>query len=250
MPFRSVFGRYFMNGTMNSKDLKQLNKLIETYCTPEWRKLAWANTTVIELKVGDFVFKEGEKARNIYMVKHGRVKVYSNVSPDTESIVRFATDGQIIGHRGFGEDFTFSVSAVALSESTVWVLPLEVFESLLKANNLFCYYFLLFFTEELRRSERAAKRKLTSPVKDRVAQAIRMNMENFGFDSEDETLLAFTLTRKDISSIASTTYESVVRSLAELQKDGIIKIEGKQLRITDKDALCAITECSGDFDSN
>lgn len=235
---------------MRSKDLKQLNKLIENYCTPEWRKLAWANTSTIEFKAGDMVFKEGDQADNIYMVKHGRVKVYSNHTPEIEVIARFATDGQVIGHRGFGEDFTFSVSAVALSDSAVFSMPMETFQSLLKANNLFCYYFMLFFTEELRRSERANKRKLNSTVKERVAQAIRMNMENFGFDADDDNLLAFTITRKDMASIASTTYESVIRSLADLQKDGIIKIEGKKLRIIDKKALCKVTQCSGDFDTD
>jgi len=234
---------------MNSKDLKQLDKLIENYCTPEWRKLAWANTCTVEFKAGETIFKEGGKAENIYMVKHGRVKVYSNYTPEIEMIARFATDGQIIGHRGFGEDFTFSVSAVALSETSVFVLPMEVFQSLLKANNLFCYYFMLFFTEELRRSERMSKNQLNMTVKQRVAQAIRMNTENFGFTPEDESLLAFTITRKDMASIASTTYESVIRSLADLQKDGVIQIEGKQLRITDKKALCEITHCSGDFSS-
>jgi CRP/FNR family transcriptional regulator len=232
---------------MTSKDLKQLNKLIENYCTPEWRKLAWANTLTIELKAGDMVFKEGDHAENIYMVKHGRVKVYSNHTPEIEVIARFATDGQVIGHRGFGEDFTFSVSAVALSDSTVYSTPMETFQSLLKANNLFCYYFMLFFTEELRRTERANKRKLNSTVKERVAQAIRMNMENFGFDEEDETLLAFTITRKDMASIASTTYESVIRSLAELQSDGLIGIEGKRLRIIDRKRLCEMTFCSEDI---
>lgn len=242
----SVFCNYKI---MNSKNLKQLNKLIETYCTPEWRKLAWANTTTVDYKVGEVIFKEGDKAENIYMVKHGRVKVYSNLTPETESIVRFATDGQIIGHRGFGEDFTFSVSALTLSESSVFVLPMEVFQSLLKANNLFCYYVMLFFTEELRRSERSHKFKQNATVKERVAQAIRMNLENFGFDKQDKNLLAFTLTRKDFASIASTTYESVIRSLADLQKDGIIKIEGKKLRIINQDELCALTHCSGDFES-
>ena len=232
---------------MDSKGLKQLDKLIENYCTPEWRKLAWANTTEVVFKTGEVIFKEGDKAENIYMVKSGRVKVYSNYTPEVEMIARFASDGQIIGHRGFGEDFTFSVSGVALSETSVFILPMGVFQSLLKANNLFCYYMMMFFTEELRRSERASKRKLNATVKQRVAQAIRMNMENFGFDPNDKTLLSFTITRKDMASIASTTYESVIRSLAEMQKESVIKIERKQLRILDKAALCKLTFCSSDF---
>lgn len=232
---------------MNSGELKQLDKLIENYCTPEWRKLAWANTTTLNFKTGDVIINEGEKAENIYMVKHGRVKVFSAYTENVEVIARFATDGQVIGHRGFGEDFTFSISAVALSDSAVYVLPMSVFQSLLKANNLFCYYFMMFFAEELRRSERMRKNQLNMTVKQRVAQAVRMNMENFGFDPADESLLAFTITRKDIASLASTTYESVIRSLAELQSDGILGIEGKKLRILDKDRLCAITFCSKDL---
>ncbi len=229
---------------MNSAELKQLDKLIENYCTPEWRQLALQHTTTIECKAGEVIFNEGEKADHIYMVKHGRVKVYSNYTASVEVIARFATDGQVIGHRGFGEDFTFSISAVALSPSSIYVLPMTVFQSLLKANNLFCYAFMMFFAEELRRSERMRKNQLNMTVKQRVAQAIRMNMESFGFSKTDDTLLDYTVTRKDLASLASTTYESVIRSLAELQSEGIVAIEGKKLRIVDKDRLCKMTFCS------
>ncbi len=244
-----VLDGYFVSTvrTMNSAQLKQLDRLIEDHCTPEWRELARLHTTTLLFKPGAVIFREGEKAANIYMVRHGRVKVYSNYTPDMEVIARFATDGQVIGHRGIGEDFTFSVSALALSETTVYVLPMQIFQSLLKANNLFCYYFMLFFSEELRRSERMHRNQLNMTVKQRVAQAVRMNMESFGFDNEDPTLLAFTITRKDMASLASTTYESVIRSLADLQSDGMIKIEGKRLRIIDKQGLCNMTHCSKDF---
>lgn len=232
---------------MNSAGLKQLNTLIENHCTPEWRDLARQHTSVLHYKKGELILKEGQKAENIFMVRHGRVKVYSNYTNEVEVIARFATDGQVIGHRGFGEDFTFSISAVALSDTTVYVLSLSIFQNMLKANNMFCYYFMMFFAEELRRSERMHKNQLNMTVKQRVAQAIRMNMESFGFDAEDGSLLDYTITRKDMASLASTTYESVIRSLAELQKDGIIGIEGKKLRITDKHTLCEMTHCSKDF---
>jgi len=64
---------------------------------------------------------------------------------------------------------------------------------------------------------------------------------------DDASLLSFTITRKDIASIANTTYESVIRSLSDLQSEGIVKIEGKKLRILDKKKLCDMTYCSKDF---
>lgn len=229
---------------MDSPHLKQLDELIDEYCTPEWRDLATQNTSHLKFKAGENIFKEGQKADYIYMVNHGRVKVYSNYTDDVEVILRFATDGQVIGHRGMGEDFTFSVTAVAMAPTSVKALPMSVFQSLLKANNEFCYFFLLFFTEELRRSERSRKNLLNMTVKQRVAKAVRMTGEAFGFDSDNPTLLAYTITRKDIASLANTTYESVIRSLGELQNDGLIKLEGKQIHILDRNALCDLTLCN------
>ena len=232
---------------MNSEKLKQLDSLIEEFCTPEWQELARSYTSTEVFKPGETIFEEGQKADKIYIVKHGRVKVYSNYTDDVEVIARFATDGQVIGHRGFGEDFTFSISAVALSDSSINSMPLSTFQNLLKSNNLFCYYFMMFFAEELRRSERMRKNQLNMTVKQRVAQAVRMNMESFGFSATDENLLDYTVTRKDLASMASTTYESVIRSLKELQDDSLIKIEGKKLRIINKEELCKITFCSKDL---
>lgn len=232
---------------MNSAELKQLDKLVEKYCTPEWRQKANNNTTILNYKSGETIIKEGQKAENILMVRHGRVKVYSNYTDKIEVIARFATDGQVIGHRGIGEDFTFSISAVALTETSVFILPMNIFLEMLQHNNTFCYYFMMFFAEELRRSERMQKNQLNMTVKQRVAQAVRMNMESFGFDQKDKMLLSYTVSRRDIASMASTTYESVIRSLKELEQDEIIRMEGKKLRVTDKETLCKMTLCSKDF---
>ncbi len=231
---------------MDSPLLKQLDELIDEYCTPEWRDLAIKNTKILKFKRGENIFKEGQSADYIYMVDDGRVKVHANYTDDVEVIYRFATNGQVIGHRGIGEDFTFPITAVALSPTTVKVLKMEIFLNLLKANNMFCFHFMLFFSEELRRSERSRKNLLNMTVKERVAKAVRMNLEAFGFTANDSTLLDFTISRKDMASLANTTYESVIRSLAELQNDGVIKIEGKALRVLDSETLCKMTKCEAE----
>jgi CRP/FNR family transcriptional regulator len=102
---------------------------------------------------------------------------------------------------------------------------------------------MLFMAEELKRSERQRKDLLNMTVKQRVAKAIKINMESFGFSKEEPNLLSYTISRKDIRSLANTTYESTVRSLSEMQSEGVLKIEGKKLRILDVEKLCHITNC-------
>ena len=228
---------------MKQPDIQQLDQLFRTYCTKKWRSVAVENTSTLAFKKGETIFKEGQRMENMYMVDKGRVKVYSNYTKDIEVVIRFASDGQTLGHRGLGEDHVFPITAEALTETTINILPLNVFEDLLKNNNEFCYYFMLFVSEELRRSERQQKNLLNMTVKQRVAKAVKMNLEAFGFSKEDPTLLNYTISRKDISSLANTTYESTVRSLSELQSENVIEIVGKKLKVINQEKLCEITVC-------
>jgi CRP-like cAMP-binding protein len=228
---------------MKLPDLSQLDQLFREFCSKEWRDFARKNTVTLCFKPGETIFKEGQKMESMYMIEKGRVKVFSNYTKEIEVVIRFATNGQTLGHRGLGDDGIFPVSAEALSETSVNILPLKIFEDLLRNNNEFCYYFMMFVAEELRRTERQQKNLLNMTVKQRVAKAIKMNAEVFGFAKEDPQLLSFTITRKDISSLANTTYESTVRSLSELQSDKVIKIVGKKLKVTNLEKLCEITSC-------
>ena len=220
-----------------------LLKLFREYCTQEWQALAHSHTTTLAFKAGETIIKEGQKCENMYMIGKGRVKVLTNYAPEIEVILRLATDGQVLGHRGLGADLVYPITAIALTPTTVNILPLNIFNDMLKANVMFCYNFMLFMAEELRRSEQLRKNLLNMQVRQRVALALRMNAETFGFDPKDRTLLAHTITRKEMSSLANSTYESVIRSLSDLQSDGIIAIERKKVRITDMERLCELSAC-------
>jgi len=106
-----------------------------------------------------------------------------------------------------------------------------LFLSTLKANNLFCYHFLMFFAEELRVLDQHMRDLMNLDVAQRIAKVLKMDLDTFGFDVQDKRKLAYTLSRRDIASAADTTYESVIRTLAEFQRQGIIGLVGKQVRI-------------------
>lgn len=180
---------------------------------------------------------------SMYMIDTGRVKIFSNYTKDIEVVIRLVTDGQTLGHRGLGNNGIYPIAAEALTETSVNILPIEMFNELLKNNNEFCYYFMMFMAEELGRTERQRKNLLNMNVKQRVAKAISMNVEAFGFSKENPRLLSYTISRKDISSLANTTYESTVRSLSELQSEKVIKVVGKKLMILDLDKLCQLGSC-------
>ncbi len=220
--------------------LNQLGKLINKYCSDDWVYLLNEKVTERKYKAKSLIFQEGDKMNEISYINQGNVKIFGTYGKGPERVYRFATDGEIIGHRGLGESYTYPVSAIALTDTNITDIPLPLFKSLLKANSLFSYHFMLFFSEELRRSERQIKNLMSLELRQRVAQALLVNIDTFGFDKKDPKKLAFTISRKDIAYLSGSVYESVIRTLSEFQKDGIIEILNKEIRILDHDRLVSI----------
>lgn len=211
----------------------RLDALIAAHCSPEWRKLMEQRTTVLHFAQGEQLFKEKQPADQLYIMRTGKAKVHSSFEPGSTRILRFARDGQVLGHRGIGMDFTYTVSATALTDCVVEMIPMPLFLEVLRANAGFSFHFMLFMAEELRRSEEQVKNLMNMTVLQRVAKALRATAECFGFDPDDADLLAFTPSRQDLADYAGATYESTIRAVTELQKKKVIKTVGREIRILD-----------------
>jgi CRP/FNR family transcriptional regulator len=211
--------------------LVHLSQLIERYCSPEWKGLLRAQNTQLDVDRGQPVFMDGQVADRMYMIHRGRVKVVARQGKSLERIIRLAGDGEALGHRGIGDDPVYTASAIALSPTRVNVIPMPLFLSTLKANNLFCYHFLLYFAAELCVLDQHLRDLMTMDVAQRVAKVILLCRSTFGSDTKDPRKLAFTLPRRDIASMADTTYESVIRTLGHFEKQGLIALSGKEIII-------------------
>ena len=229
-----------LSSLYNQSGLKNFDKLIERYCSPLWKQELETKKIRVEVKKGDYIFKEGDRLLALHIINKGKVKVFTSFEEDDVRILRLAAEGNVLGHRGLGGDFTYSVSAQALTDCSIVVIPLDFFLKMLESNNHFCYYFCMFFAEELKRSEQQVKDISHKRVVQRVAQAIAMNVQAFGYGEGKE--LAYTLSRAEIASIAATTYESVVRALKTLAQKELIAIRGKSLDVLDEEGLVKIAE--------
>ena len=205
------------------------------HCLKEWIPAIEANRKILHLKKGELLFTEGEEMKGMYFVYSGLVKVHKQWGDDKELIIRFAKQGDIVGHRGLGADRDYPVSATALEKSDICFVSLEFFNATLKVNHEFLYILLLFFAEELKISERRMRNLAHMPVKGRVAQTLLMLQTKFGTTETGE--INVSLARQDLASYAGTTYETVFRMINELTEDGAVTVEGKGIKILDEGKL-------------
>ncbi len=211
-----------------------MDSFLKQYCSPEWQEFVEFHKIVLEFGPDSLIFKEGDTVPGLYIVNTGKVKVYTKEPDGRENIIRLAADGEVVGHRGFGGDWTYPVSARTYEKTVVTLIPLNVFNVVARANAEFSYNLMMFFAEELRVSE---QKLILVPVKNRMAKAILMNYNVFGADPNDLSRISFTIPRKDYANKVSTTYETVIRVLSDLNKEKIIEIDGKSIRILNFDEL-------------
>ena len=229
------------------KPLKQpcnLDKcLLCRLCLKEWLPAVAANRQTLQLKKGELLFREGDEMNGIYFVYEGTVKVHKHWGEDKELIVRFAKDGQIVGHRGLGKDPYFPVSATALEKTTVCFIGTQFFYSSLKVNHELLFELMLFFATELKESEKNMRNLAHMPVKGRIAQAL-LNLQLI-FGNNFEEAINEKISRQDLASYVGTTYETLFRMMNEMQEEGMISLAEKKLLVTDQEKLLDCLHQSG-----
>jgi len=209
-------------------------------CLPEWKPAIQSRRKTLHFKKGELIFQEGDPVKGIYFVNNGTVKVHKKWGTEKELIIRFAQKGDIFGHRGLGHENFYPISATAIEPVQVCYIELDFFKASLKVNQEFMYGLLLFFADELQESERNMRNLAHMQVKGRIAHALLLLKDKFGLSAEGN--IKMILSRQDLASLVGAAYETVFRIINELAEEQIIRLDGKNIALSDTERLVRYTE--------
>jgi CRP-like cAMP-binding protein len=204
-------------------------------CSNEWIEKLNIKRTESLYKKGQYIFNAGDFVNGLYFVKHGKIKVVSSSMNDKEHIVRLATDGHLLGHRGFGGE-TYPVSAIAMGDSVVCFVDNETITEAFFHNPNLTIKLMLFYSEELRAIEARISYLAQMTVRDKVAFALLYLKNIFGYISDGQTLNV-AISRADIASICGTNEAQVVRNLSDFETEKLVAKDGKKIKITNEEGL-------------
>lgn len=211
------------------KSCKNLNCLIkQNSVDPNVFQLLETKHT-LKYKKGQQFIIEGTPAHGLFFAYQGKVKVVKTGVENREQIVRFAQDGDVIGHRGgFGSSSYYSISAETLEDSTLCYFSKKDLKNILLKNSRLCFDFMLFYADELSASETRVRKLAQMSVRERVIDAVLLMDRKFG--STDQ-LLNINLNRKDYADYSGTTEEQVIRVFSKLKKEGLLNAKGRRIGI-------------------
>ena len=162
---------------------------------------------------GETIFREGDPAEAVCVVKAGRVHLMKFLEGGQASTTCVMTDGEPFCCLPALDRKPYPVDAVAAIDSTVVQIPTSAFHELLAKNPAFLQDSLCLFCDRLRQVEDRSC-MVYDLVEQRLARALLDLSNKFGS--------TIPLTKHELAEMASTTVESAIRILGELKKRGVI----------------------------
>ena len=213
--------------------IRQFNSL-RALTTEELMRISACKTSKI-IKKGEIIFEEGESLKGVYCIKDGVCKL-TKLSPNgKDQIVKLIVKGDLLGQRSLIGSETTNLTAVALNDMEVCFIPKDEIMNDLQRSRDFSLDMLHHMAKDLKDSDTVIVNMAQKSVKQRMAETLLLLHEKFGVDSEG--MLNLVLSREDYANLVGTATESAIRILSEFKKEGYISTSGKQIKLTNTEAL-------------
>ncbi len=216
-----------MNGKIHCSQCDNKFCFIKEHCSTIWIDKIDDAKVQIKHKPKDNIFREGGYVHGIYFIQRGQVKIIATGDKKREQIVRLASDGQVLGHRGNGQD-RYPVSAVALSGTVVCFVDNELLHGALMDNPVLTLELMTYYSAELRKVEVRMKYLVQMTVTEKIAEAFLYMDEIFG--TQGNNLFDIPLSRQEIADISGVKQEQVSRELRFLEESKLITRQGRSIK--------------------
>ena len=170
--------------------------------------------TPLQAPKGSVIFKENEHIKGVFYLIEGVCKT-SKLSPTGKNhIIRLTKKGELLGLRSVMSQNTTNLMATALTDVQYYIIPKEYIVMELAK----------IVSDELRKSDNQIVDMVHKRVKQRLAETLCLLENTFGTDVQG--YIASPLVREEIANLVGTATESLIRTLSDFAKDGIVELKG------------------------
>jgi CRP/FNR family transcriptional regulator len=210
----------------------------QQYLEPKAIELIELNIRQVKFKKGELMVKQRTKATHIIYLKSGIAKHYFEQDNGKNIILMVKTAPHLIGVANMFNDRINISSIATVEESNACMIDIDIFEKVVKTNSDFLINFFKLVTEMFKSSVFNFINLAHKQAIGRIADVL-INLSTEIYYSTKFTL---PLTRKELGEFAGSSQENVITTLSKFHKEGIIRIDGKDLEILDFDRLKQISK--------
>jgi CheY-like chemotaxis protein/CRP-like cAMP-binding protein len=187
------------------------------------------NGTSKKFKKGITIYEEGDLANNIYFVYKGVVKTYKIDELGKELIINIYKDDDFFGVSAIIENSHYFESVKTMEESEVMFLPKKILHQILESNHKLTLDFFQLINDSLTEVKGQLLEMAYGSMRRKTAKTILKFANKMSHKPTDN----INISRRDLAGVAGIATESLIRTLTDMKKEGILEIEGRNIRILD-----------------
>jgi len=193
------------------------------------------------LRKGDAMYRAGDRFSALYVIRSGSCKTVLLDEHGQEQIVGYHMAGDIVGIDGIGTDH-HECEAKMLEDTEVCSLPFEELERLARDDEVLQQNVHRLLAREIARARRLMLLLGTMRAEQRLAVFLLDLSERYLARGYSSCEFVLRMTREEIGSYLGLKLETVSRLLSRLVDEGLIRAEGRSIKLLDRMALRRLLE--------
>ena len=178
---------------------------------------------------GDVIYSEGQNSNYIYLIHQGVVKCHRFDEQGKELTTALYKDADIFGYTSFMQNIPYQETSTAIRDVSLLGISKEQLKVILDANQHVTLELIQLLTDDLKGVKDQLLQMAYSSVKKKTASTILKFAEKLNRKPEE----SIKISRGDLASVAGIATETLIRCLSDFKKDGLIEIDGRNIRILD-----------------
>lgn len=219
----------------------EVMRQVWAFLTEEERQEVLAQAHTEKYVRGSMIYSSGCKAHEMLCLVSGHVKVVKDgIAGGMPQIIRILKPLELFGYRAYFNTQVYVTSALACDDCEIIHIPMSVVLHILKENNIISLFIIKHLAEELGFSDNRIISLTQKHVRGRLAEALLTLRNRCGLDKGNK--IDVKLSREELASLSNMTTSNAIRTLSAFAQEGLVRLEGKDIVITDFEGLKEISE--------
>jgi CRP-like cAMP-binding protein/CheY-like chemotaxis protein len=182
---------------------------------------------------GEIIYHEGDNSNYVYLIYKGVVKTYKIDEQGKELITELIKEDDFFGFTSFTHNLPHEEYAAAIDDTVVLRLSKRELKDVLQKNHEITFELIDYLSDNVSEIKKHLLEMAYSSVRKKTASTILQFTEKIKRNPDD----CIKISRSDLASIAGIATETFIRTLSDFKKDGLIDIEGRNIKILSIDKL-------------
>lgn len=194
------------------------------------------NGEVFKYKKEEIIYEEGYNSNLIYLVLKGVVKSYKLDEQGKELTTALYKEDDLFGYTSFTHNIPYQETTRAIKDLELVGISKSELKNVIANNHAVALELLELLNDNIKGIKDQLLQMAYSSVNKKTAVTILKFADKLSVKPEDPIKIS----RNDLASVAGIATETLIRTISNFKKEGIIAIEGRNIKILDIQKLQSI----------